>query len=125
VSVSARVQQEEESKMGSTKAQQDQQQSGSRKKKKVTVSPDKPFYSSKEIKRGFEATLPSAVVAERSIQGPMGMMSPRAGILKTGIRVGRMMEPDEVDVGSRMAEEAAKEIVKRNDGGMASKTRVF
>jgi hypothetical protein len=111
--------------MGSTKAQQDQQQSGSNKKEKVTVSPGKPFYSSKAIKRGFETTLPSAVEAERSRQGPMGMMSPRAAILKTGIRVGRMMEPDEVDVGSRMAEKAAKEIVKRNDGGMASKTRVF
>ena len=53
------------------------------------------------------------------------MMSPTAAILKTGIRVGRMIEPDEVDAGSRMAEKAAKEIVKRNDGGMASKTRVF
>ncbi len=109
--------------MGSTKAQQDQQQSGS--KRKVTVSPGKPFYSSKEIKRGFEATLPSAVEAERSRQGPMGRMSPRAAILDTVIGVGRMMESDEVDVGSRMAEKAAKEIVKRNDGGMASKTRVF
>lgn len=109
--------------MGSTKAQQDKQQSGS--KKKVTVSPGKPFYSSEEIKRGFEATLPSAVVAEELRKGSMGRMSPKAALLKTGIRVGRMMEPDEVDVGSRMAEKAAKEIVKRNDGGMASKTRVF
>jgi hypothetical protein len=109
--------------MGSTKAQQDQQQSG--KKKKVTVSPGKPFYSSKAIKRGFETTLPSAVVAEELREGPMGMMSPKAAVLKAGIRVGRMTQPDEVDVGSRMAEKAAKEIVKRNDGGMASKTRVF
>ena len=95
------------------------------KKQKITVTPGQPYYSSKAIKRGFETTLPSAVEAERSRQGPMGMMSPRAAILKTGIRVGRMMEPDEVDVGSRMAEKAAEEIVKRNDGGMASKTRVF
>ena len=112
--------------MGSTKAQQDQQQSGSRKKQKVTVSPGKPFYSCKEIKRGFEATLPSAVVAEElRKKGSLGRMSPKAALLQTGIQVGRMMEPDEVDVGSRMAEKAAKEIVKRNDGGMASKTRVF
>jgi len=110
--------------MGSTLEAQ-QAKAPKPKKKKVTVSPGKPFYSSKEIKRGFEATLPSAVEAERSRQGPMGMMSPRAAILKTGIRVGRMMEPDEVDVGSRLAEKAAKQIIKRNDGGMASKTRVF
>tara|TARA_R110000787_G_scaffold132765_2_gene245038 strand:- start:29 stop:361 length:333 start_codon:yes stop_codon:yes gene_type:complete len=95
------------------------------KKQTETVSPGKPFYSSKAVQRGFEATLPSAVEAERSRQLPTGMMSPTAAILKTGIRVGRMMEPDEVDVGSRLAEKAAKETIKRNDGGIARKTRVF
>ncbi len=112
--------------MGSTlEAQRKKAPKPKPKKKRVTVSPGKPYYSSKEIKRGFETTLPSAVVAEELREGPMGMMSPKAAILKTGIRVGRMMEPDEVDVGSRLAEKTAKEIIKRNDGGMASKTRVF
>jgi hypothetical protein len=56
----------------------------------------------------------------------MGMLSPGAALLKGGIRAGRLLDTDdEGDVGSRHAEKLAKKIVKRNDGGIARKTRVF
>ena len=120
--------------MGSTleaqqaKAPKPKPKSKSKSKKKVvgTASPSKPYYSSKSLRRGYDVTLPSAVAAEQKRGGPMGMLSPGAALLKGGIRAGRLFDTDdEGDVGSRAAEKVAKEMLKRNDGGIARKTRIF
>tara|TARA_R110000824_G_scaffold1280_1_gene6683 strand:- start:5 stop:361 length:357 start_codon:yes stop_codon:yes gene_type:complete len=118
--------------MGSTleaqQAKAPKPKSKSKSKKKVvgTASPGKPYYSSNSLRRGYDVTLPSAVAAEQKRGGPMGMLSPGAVLLKGGIRAGRLFDTDdEGDVGSRQAEKVAKEMVKRNDGGIARKTRIF
>ena len=117
--------------MGSTleaqKAKAPKPKSKSKSKSKVIkVSPGKPYYSSKSLRRGYDVTLPSAVAAEQKRGGPMGMLSPGAALLKVGIQAGRLFDTDdEGDVGSRQAEMVAKEMVKRNDGGIARKTRIF
>ena len=118
--------------MGSTleaqqaKAPKPKPRSPSKKKVVGTASPGKPYHSSESLRRGFDVTLPSAVAAEQKRKGPMGMLSPGAALLKGGIRAGRLLDTDdEGDVGSRHAEKLAKKIVKRNDGGIARKTRVF
>ena len=99
-------------------------------KKRVVVTPDKPYYSSKSLGKGFEQRLPSAISsAQFRGSSPFGKASPRAAlqdVVASGINLFRDKEGKR---GSRLAEMAAPKILerslKRNDGGMARKTRVF
>ena len=124
--------------MGSTKAQQDAQQNTAPKvpREKIivgTVSPGKPYYSSKELREGFERTFPAATQAEKSIlRGRVspGELSPREALFQlqdaeapTDV-VTEGADPfrgkkglEEEKRGARIAREAAKMIAK--------KTRVF
>ena len=96
------------------------------KNKKVTVSPGKPYYSSSTLRSGFETALPSANLSETyKKSSPFGKYSPRAALLTGARKLGASYAPEEYAKGSRLAEKVAKEEIKRNDGGIARKTRVF
>lgn len=82
---------------------------------KVTVSPDKPFYSSDSLKRGYEETLPSAASSAMMREAsPLGKYSPRAAIQDGVTNIMDMFRDEEGKRGSRIAKKVAKEGAKRN-----------
>jgi len=95
-------------------------------KKRIVVTPDKPYYSSKSLEKGFKERLPSAISsAELRKRSPFGTSSPRAALQDVLAKGINLFRDEEGQRGSRTAEKVAKEVIKRNDGGMARKTRVF
>ena len=95
------------------------------KTQKITVQPGQPYYSSKELGKGYEQRLPSAVAsADLRKRSPFGKASPRAAVLDVAAGAMDLFRDEEGRRGSRFAEKVAEEI-NRNDGGMASITRVF
>ena len=95
------------------------------KTQKITVQPGQPYYSSKELGKGYEQRLPSALAsADLRKRSPFGKASPRAAVLDVAAGAMDLFRDEEGRRGSRFAEKVAEEI-NRNDGGMASKTRVF
>jgi hypothetical protein len=95
-------------------------------KKQVVVTPGNPYYSSKSLRKGFEQRLPSAVSSAQLRQtSPVGRMSPRAGVQDAVAGVMDFFRDDEGKVGSRHAEKVADEYMRKNDGGMAYKTRIY
>ena len=109
--------------MGSTL---EAQQKKAPKPKTIVVTPNKPYYSSKSLGKGFKQRLPSAVSSAQLRQtSPVGRMSPRAGVQDAVAGVMDLFRSDEGKVGSRHSKKVAAEYLKKNDGGMASKTRRF
>ena len=88
-----------------------------KKRKKIRVSPDSPYASSEELRRGFDQRLPSAVsstmMRERS---PFGNMSPRAALQDVIAGGMDLFRGEEGRRGSRYAEKVAEELVKRDSG---------
>ena len=96
------------------------------KKKEIVVTPGKPYYSSKSLRKGFEQRLPSADMSAQLRQtSPLGRASPRAAVQDAVAGVMDLFRSDEGKVRSRHAEKVADEYLKKNDGGMAYKTRRF
>ena len=96
------------------------------KKKEIVVTPGKPYYSSKSMRKGFEQRLPSADMSAQLRQtSPLGRASPRAAVLDVSAKAMDLFRSDEGKVGSRHAKKVAAEYLKKNDGGMAYKTRRF
>ena len=94
-------------------------------KKEIVVTPGKPYYSSKSLRKGFEQRLPSADMSAQLRQtSPLGRMSPRAAVLDVTAKAMDLFRGAEGKVGSRHAENVA-EYMNKNDGGMAYKTRRF
>ena len=98
--------------------------------KKVVVTPDKPFYSSESLRKGFVQRLPSAVhSAQMRKSSPLRSASPRAALQDVVAGAMDLFRGEEGKRGSRYAEMAAPKLVerelKRNDGGIARKTRIF
>ena len=96
-----------------------------------TVSPGKPYYSSKSLGEGYEQRFPSAAssadIRKRSL---FGKASPRAAALDVAAEAVDLFRGKEGSRGARHAEIVAKKLsdkdyVGLNDGGMAKKTRVF
>tara|TARA_R110000765_G_scaffold5909_1_gene18465 strand:+ start:2817 stop:3209 length:393 start_codon:yes stop_codon:yes gene_type:complete len=97
-----------------------------KKKKRIVVTPDKPYYSSKSLEKGYKERFPSAMSsAELRKRSPFGTSSPRAALQDVLAKGINMFRDEEGQRGSRTAEKVAEEVIKRNDGGMARKTRVF
>ena len=94
-------------------------------RKTITVTPDKPYYSSEELRSGYRQTLPAAVSSAQFRQGPFGEFSPRAAIQDTVSKGMDVFRGEEGQVGSRLARLAAEEIINRHDGGIARKTKVY
>ena len=101
-------------------------------------APKRNMSSSRRLGRGFDQRLPSAVAARQARQGIMGSASPRAAIMDATSALINLFRDEEGQRGARMADKAAeklveqnrpdknlKELLNRNDGGMAEKTRVF
>ena len=109
--------------MGSTL---EAQQKKAPKPKRIVVTPGKPYYSSKSLRKGFEQRLPSADMSAQLRQtSPLGRASPRAAVLDVSAKAMDLFRSDEGKVGSRHAENVAKKYLEKNDGGMAYKTRRF
>ena len=109
--------------MGSTL---EAQQKKAPKPKTIVVTPNKPYYSSESLRKGFEQRLPSADMSAQLRQtSPLGRASPRAAVLDVSAKDMDLFRSDEGKVGSRQAEKVADEYLKKNDGGMAYKTRRF
>jgi hypothetical protein len=113
--------------MGSTlEAQKKKAPKPKTRKKEIVVTPGKPYYSSKSLRKGFEQRLPSADMSAQLRQtSPLGRASPRAAVLDVSAKAMDLFRSDEGKVGSRHAEKVADEYLKKNDGGMAYKTRRF
>ena len=111
-------------------------------KKRIVVTPDKPYYSSKSLEKGFKERLPSAGMAHYyrkngstargALMGAMGeltdVLSFRDEEGKRGSRLAKKAAPlmmDRFDEVGGMQAPSYEEALKRNDGGMARKTRVF
>jgi hypothetical protein len=108
------------------------------KRKKQVVVRGGSYSSSESLGKAFDQRLPSAVAATQARQGVFGRGSPRAAIMDAVSSLVDMTRDKEGKTGSRLAEKVAAEVVKqnrpdknlkellnRNDGGMAEKTRVF
>ena len=96
------------------------------KKKEIVVTPNTPYYSSKSLGKGFKQRLPSADMSAQLRQtSPLGRMSPRAAVLDVSAKAMDLFRGAEGKVGSRHAEKVADEYMRKNDGGMAYKTRRF
>jgi hypothetical protein len=83
--------------------------------KKVVVTPDKPFYSSESLRKGFVQRLPSAVYSaqmRRSILPPRGR-SPKASAWDVVAGAMDLFRGEEGKRGSRYAEMAAPKLVER------------
>jgi hypothetical protein len=94
-------------------------------KKEIVVTPGKPYYSSKSLRKGFEQRLPSADMSAQLRQtSPLGRMSPRAAVLDVTAKAMDLFRGAEGKRGARHAENVA-EYMNKNDGGMAYKTRRF
>jgi len=73
------------------------------------VSPGKPYYSSKALKKGFEETLPAALISEETKKrSPLGKYSPRATVLDVAIEGRNVFRGKEGKRGSRFAKKLAK-----------------
>jgi hypothetical protein len=100
--------------------------------KNIKVMPGEPYYSSKELRGGFEQTLPAATSSAQFREGPLGALSPRAAIQDTVTRGMDLFRGEEGKRGSRLARKVAGEVenqkakkkkkkkkpVKKNMGGM-------
>ena len=98
---------------------------------KVVVTPDKPFHSSESLRNAFVQRLPSAVYSaqlRKSIMPPRGR-SPKASAWDVVGGAMDLFRDEEGKRGSRYAKMVAPKLVerelKRNDGGIARKTRMF
>jgi len=75
----------------------------------VVVSPGKPYYSSKSLKKGFKETLPAAIISEETKKrSPLGKASPRAAILDVTTKGMDVFRDKEGKRGSRLARKTAK-----------------
>ena len=73
------------------------------------VSPGKPYYSSEALKKGFEETLPAALISEETKKrSPLGKYSPRAAVLDVTTKVMDLPRDKEGKRGSRLARKTAK-----------------
>ena len=98
-------------------------------KKRVVITPNKPYYSSKPLRKGFTQRLPSAISsAQYRKLSPLGRASPRAAIQNITANVMDLFRDKEGKLGSRLAVMAAPKILKRNlnrksDGGQVKKSK--
>ena len=74
------------------------------------VTPGKPYYSSEELRRGFEQTLPAATSSAQLREGPLGALSPRAAIQDTVTHGMDLFRGEEGKRGSRLARKVAGEV---------------
>lgn len=96
------------------------------KSKVIKVSPGEPYYSSPSLGKRFNQRMMSAIPAAKlRANSNLGGGALAAAAIDAGAAVQDIFQDEEGKIGSRLAEKTAKEIIKRNDGGMASKTRVF
>jgi len=77
------------------------------------VTPGKPYYSSEELRRGFEQTLPAATSSAQLREGPLGALSPRAAIQDTVTRGMDLFRGEEGKRGSQLARKVAGEVENR------------
>lgn len=88
------------------------------KSKVINVSPDKPYYSSEELRKGYEQRLPSALYsADLRKRSPFGKASPKAAGLDVVAEFQNLSRGKEGKTGSRLAKKTAKELVKKMGGG--------
>ena len=75
----------------------------------ITVSPGKPYYSSKSLEKGFKETLPAAIISEETKKrSPLGKASPRAAVLDVTTKGADVFRDEEGKRGSRLARKTAK-----------------
>ena len=75
----------------------------------ITVSPGKPYYSSKSLKKGFEETLPAAIISkETKKRSPLGKASPRAAVLDVTTKGADLFRDKKGKRGSRLARKTAE-----------------
>lgn len=75
----------------------------------ITVSPGKPYYSSKSLEKGFKETLPAAIISEETKKrSPLGKASPRAAVLDVTTKGADVFRDKEGKRGSRLARKTAK-----------------
>ena len=77
--------------------------------REVVVSPGRPYYSSKSLKKGFKETLPAAIISEETKKrSPLGKASPRAAILDVTTKGADLFRDKEGKRGSSFARKTAK-----------------
>tara|TARA_R100000458_G_scaffold54917_1_gene58416 strand:+ start:70 stop:465 length:396 start_codon:yes stop_codon:yes gene_type:complete len=94
----------------------------SNKGKKIRVAPGKPYYSSKDLRKGFDQRLASALAIEDLKEhSPFGEMSPQAGIANLAAEGVDLLRPEEGKRGARLAKKMVKEAKQKGlkEGGRA------
>lgn len=95
-----------------------------RKRRRIVVTPEKPYYSSPELKSGFTQRLPAAKAAAQLRKGPFGKLSPRAAALDLASGGMDLFRGPQGRVGSRLARKvAAKEAGKKAGGSQNPGTK--
>jgi|TARA_R110002033_G_scaffold64348_1_gene115307 hypothetical protein len=96
------------------------------KSKVIEVSPGEPYYSSSSLGERFNQRMMSAIPAAKlKANSNLGGGALAAAAIDAGAAVQDIFQDEEGKRGSRLARKAATEIIKRNDGGIAKKTRIF
>ena len=102
------------------------------KKQKITVSPGKPYHSSSSLRDGLYQSLPVETMAAQLSGSGIGKSGVGAMAYKALAGAQNLFRNPEGQRGARYAEKFAKETerrdqkdLKRSDGGVARKIRVF
>ena len=96
------------------------------KSKVIKVSPGKPYYSSPSLGKRFNQRMMTAIPAAKlKANSNLGGGALAAAAIDAGAAVQDIFQDEEGKRGSRLARKAATKIIKRNDGGIAKKTRIF
>ena len=89
----------------------------SNKGKKIRVSPGKPYYSSKDLKKGFDQRLASELAIEDlKEQSLFGKMSPQAGVANLAAEGVDLLRSEEGKRGARLAKKMVKEAKQKDKG---------
>ena len=92
------------------------------KSKVIKVSPGKPYYSSPSLGKRFNQRMSTAKFQAAKLKAN----DAGAAVQPTwGDSLIDIFQDEEGKRGSRLARKAATEIIKRNEGGIARKTRIF
>jgi len=91
-------------------------------REKIVVTPDNPYYSSKELGSGYRQTLPaSTYAAQLRTTGPFGNFSPRALAFDAASGFTNLFRGEEGQVGHRHAK---KTVRKKAIGGVAGEPEI-